>query len=323
MVGRGEEVTCGKISIYFWGVSATRPFAEREPPCAIVASCSSIILLDVGEGCQKALEHFNLGFNKRMVVLISHLHGDHYLGLPPLLHTLSLSGRSEGLMIIGPPHLHRALQAYDLRHDFPLVFAEVWGVQGVLDLRWWAGFTISYVAAPHAPLSHSYVIRYPDIPHLDSSKLDEAGIPREVRRSLVEHGYVVVDGREFRLKDFLRSIDPGPVIAYSGDTLPNAAFIARSKGADVMIHEATFSELEEKAKTAPHSSPVDAAEAALKARAKLLVLTHFSTRYRDLEKLVDEARRIFPRTIYAFKGLVVQLTTKTPRTIFLRKFEEV
>lgn len=316
-------MTCGKLSIYFWGVSATRPFGEREPPCIIIASCSSMVLLDAGEGCQRAFEHFNLGYNRRMVILISHLHGDHYLGLFPLLHTLSLSGRSEELVIVGPPHLRRALQDFNVQRGFPLVFLEIWGTQGVIDLRLQAGFTISYVAAPHAPFSYSFVIRYPDVPHLDSSKLDEAGVPREVRRALIERGFVAVDGREFRLRDFLKSVDPGPIIAYSGDTLPNAAFIAKSRGADVMIHEATFSEAEEKAKAVPHSSPVDAAEAALRAKAKLLVLTHFSTKYKDPEKLAEEARKVFPRTIYASKGLVIQLTAKIPRSITLRRLERV
>uniref|UniRef100_A0A7C1T6R4 Ribonuclease Z n=1 Tax=Thermofilum pendens TaxID=2269 RepID=A0A7C1T6R4_THEPE len=314
-------MTCNRVSIHFWGVSATRPFAGREPPCIIITSYNSIVMLDAGEGCQKAFEYFGLGLNRKIVVLISHLHGDHYLGLPALLHTLSLSGRSEELIVVGPPHLRRALQVYDAQYGFPLVFAELWGAQGVIDLKRQAGFTVTYTAAPHIPFSYSFVIKYPDVQHLDPTKLDEAGMPREVRRALIEQGRVAAGGREFRLEDFLKGVDPGPIIAYSGDTLPSAAFIAKAKGADVMIHEATFSETEEKAKIVPHSSSVDAAEAALKAKVKLLVLTHFSTRYKDPERLADEARRIFPRTICAFKGLVIQLSTKTPRSIILRRFE--
>jgi Metal-dependent hydrolases of the beta-lactamase superfamily III len=314
-------MTCDKVTIYFWGVGATRPFAERELPCIIINSCSSMVLLDAGEGCQKAFEYFGLGLNKKLVVLISHLHGDHYLGLPPLLHTLSLFGRSEKLMVIGPPHLHEMLRPHVMRYSFPLTFTELWGSQGSIDLRHQVGFILSYVAAPHIPFSYSFIIKYPDVQHLDSTKLDKAGVPREVRRVLLERGRVVVDGKELRLENFLRGVDPGPVIAYSGDTLPSATFIAKSKGADVIIHEATFSETEEKADAIAHSSPRDAAEVALKAKAKLLVITHFSARYRDPEVLVGEAQRIFPRTIYAFKGLVLQLSSKIPRSITLNRFE--
>lgn len=306
-------MSCDKTKIFFWGTGSTRPAKDRDPPCVLIKTCAGVCILDCGEGCQRAFEEIRVGYNERLVVLITHLHGDHVLGLPPLLQTLDLVGRSRPVYIIGPLGLWRVLSGRGSAVSFPIQVTELSADSGILDLAEVLNFSLEYVRALHTPLSYSFVLRFPHRVHLNAGKLEKEGVPPKLRKLLLEKGIVRHEGKVFELHSFVESIDPGLVIAYSGDTLPNALFAAKCKGADVLIHEATLSIRTPGWNEVPHSTATDAAEIAAKARAKLLVLIHLSARYRDSEQLLSEARRVFPRTIVARKGLVLTVWGRTPR----------
>lgn len=308
-------MSCDKVTIFFWGTGSTRPSKEREPPCTIVRTCSGVVVFDCGESCQRAFEEFRVGYNERLTLAISHLHGDHVLGLPPLLQTLNLAGRSRPIHVVGPLGLWRILSRQEIVVNFPLHITELATESGVVNFN--EGnvqrFSLVYIRALHAPLSYSFVLRLPQRLHLSAEKLEKEGVPPKLRSVLVREGAVYHDGKFYELRDFVERIDPGIVIAYSGDTLPNALFAAKCKGADVLIHEATLADRAPGWSEVAHSTVVEAAEIALKARVKLLVLTHFSPRYKDLEELLREAKRIFPRVIVARKGLSLTIWARSPR----------
>lgn len=315
MVDRG--MSCAEVTLLLWGTGSTRPSKDREHPCTVIKACRGILLLDCGEGCQKVLNSMGVGHNEPLGILISHLHGDHVLGVAPLLQTLSLMGRSNPVFIIGPYGLREEGLGRWGEGTYPLNIVELTREAGTLELRIGSSFKLTYVRAYHAPFSYSFVLHFPPRVQLDPEKLELAGIPPKLRGVLIEKGEVSYEGRTFTLGDFVRRIIPGAVIAYSGDTLPNPLFAAKAKHADVMIHEATFASDVPESMNVPHSTPTDAAETAAKARVKLLVLVHFSPRIKDLGKMAEEAKRIFPRVVLAKKGLKISVEVRVPRVFRL------
>lgn len=305
-------MSCDSVSVFFYGTGASRPVRGRETPCILVKTCTGTCLLDCGEGCQKAFEEFGVGYNERLVILISHLHGDHVLGLQPLVQTLNLSGRSNPVYVIGPFGL-RTLLSRETSLDFPLHVLELVENSGVVDLGYVLRCTLVYVRALHVPLSYSFVIRFPPRIHLNAEKLERDGVPPKLRRLLIEIGSINYDNRVFELRNYIRSVEPGLTIAYSGDTLPNALFASKCLGADILIHEATLADESSRGSDMAHSTISEAAEIAIKARAKLLVLTHLSPRYRNVEQVERKAAEVFPRVLVARKGLVLTVRASTPR----------
>ncbi|MEM4789963.1 MAG: MBL fold metallo-hydrolase [Thermofilum sp.] len=309
-------MSCDKVTIFFWGTGSTRPAKDRDPSCILVRACAEVYILDCGEGCQRAFEEFGVGYNERLTIIVSHLHGDHVLGLLPLLQTLSLAGRSKPVRVVGPLGLWRILSRRDFAVNFPLHVTELATESGELSLTGSTqGTSLVYTRALHVPLSYSFVIRFPQRIHLSAEKLEKEGVSPKLRSILIKEGIVHYGDKIFKLDNFIESIDPALVIAYSGDTLPNALFAAKCRKADVLIHEATLAGEASGLGETLHSTASEAAEIALKARVKLLVITHFSPRYRDLEELAREAKRIFPRVIVARKGLSLTVWFHTPRVI--------
>ncbi|QOJ79622.1 ribonuclease Z [Infirmifilum lucidum] len=306
--------------IMFWGVSSTRPFKERLPPCVLVKFNRKLVVLDAGELCQSAFEYFGLSHNSPLTVLISHLHGDHTYGLVPLLESLQLAGRNEPVEIIGPPGIGEIIPTQTLlKQDFPLVVRELARSEGKILLEGEEKLTLKYIQAPHSHLSYSYVLETGERIRLNGKKLQEKAIPGKLRRKLIERGEIFLRGKKYFLEDFILERIPGIKIAYSGDTLPNARFAAASFGADVMIHESTFLHSDWNGReSVAHSTCRDAAYLAKTSRVKLLILTHYSTRYSDLQPLLEEARAVFPRVVLAQRGLVVEVEARQPRVIAIR-----
>ena len=303
--------------IMFWGISSTRPFKDRLPPCILVKIESRLIVLDAGELCQSAFEYFGLSHNTPLTILITHLHGDHVYGLAPLLESLQLAGRREKAEIVGPPGVGEVIPLRNiLKQTFPINITELTAREGKLEIDKDRRITLAYVQSPHSYISYSYVIETPEKIRLDGEKLQQESIPGRLRRKLLERGYVQLRGKKYALEDFIRERIPGVKIAYSGDSLPNARFAAKSLKADVLIHESTFvSSDREGREEVAHSTASEAAYLARLAQVNLLVLTHYSTRYMDLSPLLDEARQYFARTVLAQKGLIVEVEAKRPRII--------
>jgi len=301
------------VRILLWGAGGSVAQGRLEQPCNALQLNEKIILLDAGEHCQKMFEVFRLGSNSPLYIFISHLHSDHYNGLNPLLESFSLLGRKRPVYIYGPFGLRRIVMHNLEKLNFPVHVTEFLSEEGTFHLIENI-LSVRYVSAPHSLNALSYIFETKEKIRLDEEKLNTAKLSPIQRKKLTQDGLVIKDGIPYKLKDFVKQVVPGIKVAYSGDTLPNFRFAAKALDSDVLIHEATLlkSDWYEKPYMA-HTSLEDALNLARKIRAKLIVLTHFSSRYRDNDKLEIEARTLFPRVIFAEKGLIINILFKYPR----------
>lgn len=268
------------IRIVFLGTSAAAPSRTRNVSSVAVQIDGRVLLFDCGEGTQHQLLRAPVRSGALASIHLSHLHGDHVYGLPGLLATLSLNGRTEPLSIFGPEgtreYLEGVLRTTHHHPSFEIRF------QSTLDF---------------APLEHSvpcfgYRIVERDHPgKFDPVKAEALGFrpgPDFARLAREQDPRVVGPPR------------PGRRIVYCTDTRPCAAAIELARGADVLIHEATYGEeLADEAHARFHSTAAGAARVAAEAGVGQLILTHFSTRYADVTPLLAEAQAIFPNTVAA------------------------
>ncbi|MDD3398013.1 MAG: ribonuclease Z [Candidatus Methanomethylophilaceae archaeon] len=298
------------LEVVFLGTGASVPTRDRSLPCTAVRRGSDITLFDCGEGSQRQLMCSGLSFMKVERILVSHLHGDHILGIPGLLQTMSLSGRSRPLLLAGPIGLEKSVQEMLSICNGELVFPlEILEMQDG-DMIEAPGLTICALRSLHNMESLSFVYRELARPgKLDRRRLVELGVPEGPIYSRLQKGESVLwQGKSLEPSEYLGPERPGRSIAYSGDSLPNESLVIQSKGVDLLIHEATFAENERHmAEAHYHSTSAQAAQMALKSEARSLALTHISSRYKDPSLLLKEAQEIFSNTHLANDFLSIKL----------------
>jgi ribonuclease Z len=263
-------------------------------------------LIDCGEGTQFQIRQFQLKTHKLQHIFISHLHGDHYFGLFGLLGSMSLQGRDLPLHLYAPPGLDEVLastfRATQIAPDFPIYFHPLTSEKEQLILDHPALTVTAF------PLSHRvpcFGFRFDEKPRLRKLLADllPEDFPFELRKQLRNGQDVEWEGRAYPFAQFTAPPPPPRSYAYCTDTvyLPQTAQFA--KGVDLLYHEATFMEANaDKAPLTGHSTAKQAAQVALEAGAKSLILGHFSVRYPDLAPLLQEAQSIFPATFLAEEG---------------------
>ena len=246
-------------------------------------------------------------------IFLSHLHGDHILGLPGLLQTMSLIGRVKPLAVYGPTGAISALKSMmELCHGgigFEVIAREL--KDGIVVEM--AEFTIEVCSSEHGVDSLAYVYReFPKPGRFRKEKAISLGIPEGPLFSRIQNGESIMIGdRIIEPNEVCGPERPGRSISYSGDTLPSAAFKEMSRNVDVMIHEATFLESEkELALKYYHSTAKQAAAIAREADVDMLVLTHISTRYKESIKIIKEAKKEFSNVHLAHDFFSVMLSFK-------------
>ena len=257
----------------------------------------------------------SIGLGKDMAVLVTHLHGDHVSGLLGLLQTMSLAQRRKPLDIVAPAGLLRWLQVSSkILHfglTFPIRFSPV--KPGVV-LRT-PDFRVRAAKAVHSVEAYSYLIeehKRPGVFHPEKAKA--LRVPEGRLWSSLQRGRSVSVGeRKVAPSEVTGPPRPGRRIGYSGDTRPSPRLARFFSGCDLLIFDSTFRGSDrDKAEDRKHSTCVEAAEVAKKAKARKLVLTHFSARYTDTAPLVKEARRVFPDVVAASDGLSVEVDYPSP-----------
>jgi len=266
--------------------------------------------MDCGEGIQRQVMGTGVGLNRETTILITHLHGDHVTGLLGLLQTMALAQRSKPLNLVAPAPLLRWLQVTaELLHvglTFQINFRPA--RSGVVART--SGFVVRATKAVHSIEAYSYVIEEKKRPGVFfPQKARRLGVPEGKLWSRLQRGRsVVVDGRTIAPTQVTGPPRAGRRVGYSGDTRPSQRLARFFSRCDLLILDSTFRGSDrDKAVERKHSTSVEAAEMALKAGARRLVLTHFSARYRNVSALVREARAIFPETIAASDGLEVRV----------------
>ena len=300
------------MKVVFLGTSGSIPTPNRGSPAIAVIREREILLLDCGEGTQQKMFAAHLGFGRPTKVFITHLHGDHILGLPGLLQTMSLLGREQPVQIHGPKGLRPFIAFYNAvfgEPNFPLEIQEIKEQGKVCTGR---GYTVSAIPADHGVESWSYaLIEEPRPGKFHKEKALELSVPEgPLWKQLQQGNPIALPGnRVVRSEEIVDPSRPGRKVVYSGDTRPNDALVEFAKGADLLILEATFGdELAEKAALDGHSTPSQAAEIAKRARVKKLILTHISPRYVEMTTLLEQAQRIFEETRIAEDLMEVEVS---------------
>ncbi|RUM47417.1 MAG: ribonuclease Z [Hyperthermus sp.] len=295
-----------QAGLVFLGSGAAVPRNNRGLPGLAFINESRIVLLDAGEGVQKALDMAGLSASKIIAILVTHLHGDHVLGLPGLLQSMAMLGRSKPLVLIGPRGLGSLVEEVaKLTLWLPPYPIEVVEARAWERIRLPGGIEV----LPY-PVNHRGVEAFgyrlweaPRKPKIDLDAARRLGLEPGPILGMLQRGLEVrVNGRVIRPSDVVRS-QHRISVSYTGDTAPSHSVVEASRNVDVLVHDATFaSDMAEEAHNEGHSTALDAARAAREAAAKILVLTHFSARYTSPEPLVWEAKRIFPNTYPAIDG---------------------
>jgi ribonuclease Z len=287
------------LDLVFLGTSASAPTSGRAPSALLVRRGGERLLFDCGEGTQRQLMRSTLGLPDLEEVFITHFHADHTLGLPGLLKTFALRGRELPLTVYGPPGLRELLT--DLRRVFGRVAYPVEAVEvrpGEALER--DGYRILAFPVHHGVSAVGYALAEDDRPgEFDAAAADLLGIPFGPERGALQRGESVTldDDRVVTADQVVGAPRSGRRIVITGDTAPVETVRVLAEGADVLVHEATFTEDErERAGETLHSTARQAAELAAAAGVRLLALTHFSPRHFGPE-LLEEARTVFASTV--------------------------
>ncbi len=289
------------------------PSKERGASGVVVRRGSELLMFDCGEGTQRQMVKAGIGFQRPMRVFITHLHGDHVLGLPALLQSMSLLRREKKLHVYGPSGLVRFIKAFSESLGgpaFPVILYEI-TEPGVIHEE--EGYRVETVKAVHRTNSWSYgLFESPRPGKFKPEKAKELGLPEGPAWNRLQHGEEVeVDGVIFRPEMVCGPPREGRKIVYSGDTSPNDDLIKLATRADVLIHESTFmDELSDRAEEDGHTTAAQAAEVGKKAGVGRLVLTHISSRYPEPDDLLAEAKKVFENVIVASDLMEIDVPLK-------------
>lgn len=290
------------------GTSAATPAYGRNVSGQLLNVAQRFFLIDCGEGTQMQLRKFNARMQSIGHILISHLHGDHFFGMPGLLSSMHLLGRKTPLHIYGPAELKEFIERVNEISQTRLGYEIVWHATNAEGLN--LLFEDDKLKVFSFPLRHRIFCT--------GFLFVEKPLPRKVDKYLIEkfnisvadirllkNGFDVVSSNGVTIKNSDVTIDPPPTrsYAYCSDTIFDEGLAAYFSNVDLLYHESTFlDEEQERAAKTFHSTARQAAEIALKTGSKQLLLGHFSARYGELDVLLKEAQRVFTNSMLAIDG---------------------
>ena len=311
------------MNITFLGTSSGVPTLTRNVSSLALklSQSSEVFLFDCGEGTQHQLMRSNIKSSQIKKIFITHMHGDHIYGLPGLLATLGLSGKSKGIEIYGPSQLrgfiNSALSSSFCKLSFPLNFVEVenFALENKVlfeDNK----IKINCSCLKHKVPAYGYRVSEKDKPGIFNIKMAESMNikPGPIYSELQKGNKVALaDGRSFDGKTFCGPPRKGKSFVYCTDTVFSESAVSLSKNADLLVHESTFSEEDESmAYEKLHSTTIMAAKTALLSNTKKLIITHLSPRYNNKNAitpsdLLKEAQKVFPNTQLAKDFLTAEI----------------
>ncbi len=301
------------FSLTILGSSSALPTSKRFPTAHLLNVNERFFLIDCGEGTQIQLRRYKARMGRINRIFISHMHGDHIFGLFGLLSSFQLLGRKNDLHIYGPGELNELITFYKNNFaqegDYKLILHPV-GHRGPQRI-----FSDEKVEVIAFPLKH----RVPTSGYLFRERPAELNVKKEaldMYKPLIEQVVAIKKGEDLQLSD--GSMVPNEELtlprwvirsyAYCTDTVYDPGIVEHIMGVDLLYHESTFSDADrELAGHTLHSTSVQAAEIAKAAGVKKLLLGHFSSRYKDLNVLLDEAKGVFPASFIVNDGDVFEV----------------
>ena len=299
------------LQLQFLGTSAARPTVERSVAAVALVREGETLLFECGEGTQRQMMRYGVGF-ALSDIFFSHFHADHFLGVIGLVRTMGLQGRTDPMRLFGPKGARKILgAALSLGVERVPFEVEIVELEAGESLRR-GDYDLFTYAADHGANALGYVLVEKDrLGKFDPARARELGVPEGPLWGRLQRAEAVTleDGRIVEPDAIVGSPRPGRKVVYSGDTRPCKGTIEAAIGADLLVHEATFSlEEADRARETDHSTAHEAAEVARMAKVRRLVLTHVSARYsRDPRPLLEEAQAVFPETMVARDGLEIDV----------------
>lgn len=284
----------------------------RHPSAQVVRYGDTSILIDCGEGTQDRLRQAGIKLFSIQTILISHLHGDHVFGLPGLLSSYAHLKRTTPLKIFGPPGieglLREVIRYTELHFAFPLTITELSSdlpaVIGEED-----GLTVHSFPLQHRIPCRGYLLRENSRQiRLRKDVVEELQLPIELRKALLRGEGISFHGQHWQNSQLTRPAREPVGYAYCSDTRYDPKIASWLKEISVLYHETTFMEdLAEMAEITGHATAREAAQIAKAAGVNCLITGHYSSRYKDLAPLLEEARKVFPNVLPAEEGKVYDL----------------
>lgn len=285
------------LSVAFLGTGGAVPSARRSTASLLVARGGERLMFDCGEGTQRQLQR-SLGLVQVDAIFLTHFHADHFLGVPGLLKTYDLTGRRAPLTVYGPRGLHdlfRTLTRLVGRLGFKLELVELEPGEAV-PLE---GAEVRAFPVEHAVRAVGYALVEAERPgRFDPEAARRLGVPEGPAFAALQRGESVEGAAgPVQPRDVLGEPRPGRALAISGDTAPCRATVEAARGAQLLVHEASFAEEEaQRAADTAHSTVGQAAAVAREAGVEMLAIVHISSRY-HVGTILEEAREVFPSTV--------------------------
>jgi len=300
------------LRVIFLGTGGSVPTSSRNLPSVLIKRKDEQIMFDCGEGVQRQMIRTGGGFHRKMKIFITHMHGDHVLGLPGLVQSMALLGREKKLEVYGPVGIAKFLECIKETVQFALTFKiEIHEIRESGIICDEEEYAIEAAWANHVIPSLAYaLVEKPRPGRFHPEKAKALKIPEGPLWARIQQGHQIKlpNGQIVKPEKVVGAARTGRKIVYTGDTRPFKSLAELAKGADLLIHEATLDDgLADKANEDGHSTPSQAAEDARKAKVKQLVLTHVSARYEDPSILLKQAQRIFKKTRVAEDFMKIEI----------------
>lgn len=301
------------FNVQILGCGSALPTTMHNPSSQLVDVNSKLFMVDCGEGTQLQMRKARARIGRLHSIFISHLHGDHVFGLPGLISSLGLLGRTAELTIYAHQEMEQFLNPIldlfckNLSYNVRLVLLRRKGYNLIYENR-----SISIYSFPlkHRIATSGFLFKEKEKQrHIKREMIDYYNIPiREINNIKNGADFITPQGIAIPNKRLTTPANPQRSYAYCSDTAYDESIVPYIKGVDLLYHEATFAESEiARTKKTGHSTARQAAEIAKLAEVKKLVIGHFSSRYKDLNPLLEEAKAVFPNTELAEEKKTFQI----------------
>ncbi len=294
------------IKLTILGTTGALPNASHLPSCFGV-KYRGTYLFDACEGVQRQMMKYKISYGSIEFIFISHLHADHWLGLPGLIQSINLNGRKKELKIFGPKGIkeliEKLLSIKWLKPAFEIKVKEIKSGKFFENEL----FECRAFEVEHGCPALGAVFEEKEKIKFDEKKAKKLGIRGKLFREIEKKGKIKIGGKIIALEEIAKKVK-GKKIVYSGDTQKCRSLTENAENADVLICDSSFVEKDkELAEEKMHCTAKDAGEMAKKAKVKKLILTHFSNRYADRKIILREAKEIFKNTELAEEGKEILL----------------
>lgn len=302
-----------KFTLHILGCGSAKPTLRHLPTAQIVDVHDKFYMIDCGEGAQLMMQKMQLPMLKLNSIFISHNHGDHVFGLPGLLSTMALLGRTAALDIYGPEDMKGLLElitgtylegiGYEVRFH-PVRTHEHYIVMEDRSIRVWS------IPMNHRVPCVGYLVEEQQgLPHIRREMIDAFNIPLcQINNIKAGQGWTTEDGKILTHEMLTVPAEPARRYAYCSDTRYKKELAEIIRGVNLLYHEATYpEELQHRAEQTLHSTAREAAQTAKDAQVKRLVIGHYSARVKDEESLLEEAKSVFEDCILAKEGMKIDI----------------